>query len=106
MAEVATTKLFENEKMIVWEMILEPGESTGTHKHSNDYVVYVLEGSKLDVFDEHENFLLSGEFAAGTVGNSRLVDEELVDGEFRVPATHSAKNVGATRFREILIETK
>ena len=28
MAAVATTKLFENDRVIVWEMVLEPGEST------------------------------------------------------------------------------
>ena len=31
MADVGTTKLFENEKVVVWEMVLEPGEKTGVH---------------------------------------------------------------------------
>jgi len=29
MADIATTKIFENDKIAVWEMVLEPGESTG-----------------------------------------------------------------------------
>ena len=45
MADVATTKLFENDRVIVWEMVLEPGESTGVHTHQRDYFFHVLEGS-------------------------------------------------------------
>ena len=33
MAEVATTKLLENDKVIVWDLQLQPGESTGVHRH-------------------------------------------------------------------------
>ena len=45
MAEIATKKLFENDQIAVWELVLEPGESSGLHTHSNSYLFYVLEGS-------------------------------------------------------------
>jgi hypothetical protein len=106
MAEVATTKLFEDEKIIVWEMILAPGESSGVHTHFRDYVVHILEGSDIEVCDGKGQLLFSRSFPAGTTVAPRIEGKELVDGEFRVPATHSAKNVGTSRFREILIETK
>jgi hypothetical protein len=106
MAEVATTKLFENEKIILWEMTLEPGESTGVHTHVRNYVVHILEGSDLEVFDGKGQLLFRRNFAAGMTAAPRFEGKELVDGELRVPATHSAKNVGTTRFREILVETK
>jgi len=44
-----------------------------------------------------------------TAGESmfiRLEGQELVAGNLRLPATHSARNVGTTRYREILVETK
>ncbi len=106
MAEVATTKLFENDKIILWEMVLEPGESTGVHTHLHDYVVHILEGAKLDVFNKNGQLLFSREFVPGMTGAPRLEGDELVDGEYRVPATHSAANADKKRFREILIETK
>lgn len=106
MAEVATTKLFENDKIILWEMTLEPGESTGVHTHKHDYVVHIIEGATLAVFDGKGQHLFDRNLAAGLTAAPRLDGNELVDGEFRVPKTHNAKNVDATRFREILIETK
>ena len=51
MAEVATTKLLENDKVIVWEMVLEPGESTGVHTHEHDYIIQVIDGGKLQATD-------------------------------------------------------
>jgi hypothetical protein len=36
----------------------------------------------------------------------KLTGQELIAGDFRIPITHSARNVGQTRFREILVETK
>ena len=32
--------------------------------------------------------------------------QDLVAGDLRIPATHDARNVGSTRYREILVETK
>ena len=33
MSDVGTARLFENDRVIVWEMLLEPGESAGPHRH-------------------------------------------------------------------------
>ena len=51
MADVATSKLLENDKVTVWEMVLEPGESTGVHTHEHSYIIQVLEGSTLEATD-------------------------------------------------------
>ena len=106
MAEIATTKIFENSKIAVWEMVLEPGESAGVHTHAHDYMYYVIEGSTLEVTDKDRNVLSNLELNAGDALSFRLEGDELVGGELRVPATHSARNIGTTRFREILVETK
>src|SRR3989442_11782887 len=33
MSEIASKKIFENDKIAVWELVLEPGKSTGIHTH-------------------------------------------------------------------------
>ncbi len=106
MADIATKKIFENDKIAVWEMVLEPGESTGVHTHSHDYVFYVIEGSTGEVTDKDGNVLGNLELKAGDTMFFRLEGEEVVAGELRVPAIHSARNIGTTRYREILVETK
>jgi len=94
MADIATTKIFENDKIAVWEMVLEPGESTGVHTHSHDYFFYVIEGSTAEVTDKDGNVLVSLDVKAGDTMSFPLEGEELVAGELRVPAIHSARNTG------------
>jgi hypothetical protein len=43
MSEVGTRKLFENDRVIVWDFVLEAGEKTTVHTHTHDYVFCVLE---------------------------------------------------------------
>ncbi len=109
MGDVGTKKVFENDRIIVWEMLLEPGERTACHTHRHDYVFYILEGSTLEAFDEHDKFLYSFECKVGDAFAFKCENGWLVstdDKELRAPVTHSARNAGTTRFREILIETK
>lgn len=90
---VATKVIFENDDVKVWEMDLAPGELCGLHRHTMDYVLYILEGAKLEVESPgHESFALDF--------GSR--------GTYFVPpgAVESARNVGDTRFYEVLVEIK
>src|SRR6266404_1130367 len=105
MADIATKKLFENDKVVVWEMVLEPGESTGVHTHLHDYLFYVIEGSTGEVTDKDGKFLARLEMKTGDTMSFRLDGDEFVAGDLRVPATHNAHNVGRTRYREILVES-
>lgn len=106
MAEVATKKLFENDNVIVWEMVLEPGESSGVHTHSHSYVFSVLEGSTCEVLDKDGESCGSLTMEPGFTLHFQLQGKELVSPDFRIPVTHSARNLGKSRFREILVETK
>ena len=106
MADVATTKLLENEKVTVWEMVLEPGESTGVHTHEHSYIIQVLEGSTLEATDADGNSAGSLELNEGETYWVPVENGEVVLGDLRAPATHNAKNVGANRYREILVEVK
>ena len=45
--QVGTEKLFENDRVIVWETRLRPGEKGDLHEHKHDYVIVVLEGDRV-----------------------------------------------------------
>ena len=72
---------------------------------------YAIEGSSLQVFDDQGKDLGTLPVPTGTVYQLKLEDghlevvSETAKGA-RVPVTHSAKNVGPTRYREILVEWK
>jgi hypothetical protein len=49
---VGTEVLFENERVRVWEMLLDPGETCVAHRHMHDHVILYAEpatiGSQVD----------------------------------------------------------
>lgn len=109
MGEVGTKKLFEDDRIILWEFVVEPGERTASHTHRHDYLFYVLEGSTLELFDAAGSPQGSFEARTGEVFSLKLAGDELASADdqgLRVSATHSARNLGSGRYREILVEEK
>ena len=106
MAEIATRKLFENDRLILWELELAPGEQTGVHTHSNDYLTYVIEGATVEGLDAHGQSL--GEFSlnSGEVNFAQVENGEIVFDGNRLSATHDVKNVSNKRYKELLLELK
>ena len=90
---VATRLLLENERVKVWEMLLEPGESSDLHRHTLDYLLYVLEGTSIDA-DRPDGESLHFSVAPGDL--------------FWVErgGTERAVNRSGVRFREVLVELK
>ena len=78
MAGVGTTKIFENDKINVWEFVLEPGETTPVHTHALDYVFYVLDGAPLRVFDGDGRELTTFDASTGSVFVLRMEGDDLV----------------------------
>src|SRR5881396_3539825 len=93
LGNVATRLLFENERVKVWEMGLEPGESSDLHRHTLDYLLYILEGASIDA-DRPDGESLRFSVEPGQI--------------FFVPrgGTERAVNRSGTRFRELLVELK
>ena len=109
MAGVGSNVIFEDDKIKVWEFNLDPGEQTPVHTHELNYIFYVIDGTTLEVFDKNNQFLSNIEVKDGDVVPLRLEGDELVvigNESQRIPATHSARNGGPNRYREILVETK
>ena len=92
MADVGTKLLFENKRVRVWEVVLEPGESLGMHTHELDYLFYPTQGTSVEV--TRASGVEHAELKAGEVYYFARGD------------THAARNVGDGRFHEILIELK
>ena len=55
LGEIASVVLFENERVKIWNLIVEPGEASPWHFHENDYVTVTVEGGGLTVEYEDGN---------------------------------------------------
>jgi len=109
MAGVGTQKVFENDRVIVWHLDLEPGEQGEQHTHELDYVVRILSGSTLEVFGPDGELLDTVELETGGAVSFRIDGDRIVTDRPEyppVPTTHSARNIGTTSFREVLVEFK
>ncbi len=111
MAGVGTEKVFENDKVIVWNFTLAPGEFTPVHTHEHSYMWYAIEGAPLQIFDESGNEVGIFEVPTGAIYSLKLEDGYLevlseIGKGARVPATHKARNVGTSNYREVLVEYK
>ena len=106
---VGTQKVFENDRVIVWNLDLEPGELGETHTHKLDYVVRIFSGSTLEVFGPDGELLGTVELESGGAVAFRVDGNQILSdrpGYPAVPATHSARNIGMSTFKEVLIEFK
>src|SRR5262249_17773865 len=94
---IGTAELFENDRVKVWDFVLEPGEASARHTHPRDHVIVVIEGSDLGV-----------EYADGRKQASPPGPGDVHFGRADgAPAdTHDARNVGTTRYRNLIIELK
>ena len=95
-SDVGTRLLFENDRVRVWDLRLEPGESTGLHRHETDYFYVAIGGGSLQ-----------GVAADGTPKPVReMTDGEVVFREVDVGEIHEAINVGDSPWRNLVIELK
>jgi hypothetical protein len=93
--QVATSVLFENGRVRVWEMTLAPGQASDWHTHLHDYVFVNLTPAKISLKVSDREPI------------SRRLDDGFAqyvavgpDGE----AQHQLINAGDTPLRQILIE--
>jgi hypothetical protein len=97
MGGVGTRLLFEDDRVKIWEMILEPGEASDLHHHEHDYYLAISEGDLVAGVPPKDSGM---DFFVGIVpeeGNTVPVPKG---------GTEWAYNVGKKTYREILIELK
>ena len=93
LGDVATSLLFENELVRVWQMRLKPGEASAMHRHDLPYLMCVVAGTSID---------------ADWPGQPPMTIAVAPGDVLFVPpgATERAVNRSATEFVETLIEFK
>lgn len=109
MSSVGTTKIFEDECVVVWQFDLPPGEQCPLHTHQLDYVVRVQSEATLEVHGPSNELLYTVDVKPRDMTKFRMSGEEIIpDSPDRrtIPATHSVRNIGTTHFREVLVEFK
>ncbi|GIU93122.1 MAG: hypothetical protein KatS3mg011_2028 [Acidimicrobiia bacterium] len=92
---VGTTLWFENDRVRVWEVRLEPGERGPFHAHTRDYFWTVVDpGIGLQ------------RFADGTyvVREYRLGETKFLEHSPDAPLVHDLENVGDTLLRFVTVE--
>ncbi len=109
--KLGTEKMFENDQVSVWNFEIAPGEETEMHTHERNYMWYAIQGSTVQVLDENDNDLGSLEIQTGDVYSFKVEDGDIVvlsepSKGVRFPAKHKARHIGATTYREVMVEYK
>ncbi len=99
LGDVGTRKVFENERVRIWEVELAPGERSAAHRHDLDYILVFLEGDRIGVEPEPDSagdYRDPADFAVRP-GTAFFV---------RRGGIETAVNTGTEHYRELLIELK
>jgi beta-alanine degradation protein BauB len=99
LGDIATEVLFENDRVRIWSMILEPGQATPVHQHDLDYVQVQLAGDRIAGAPEPDN---EGRY-------TEYREHDVTPGQFWfMPrgGVEVAKNVGKETYKGLLIELK
>ncbi len=93
--EIGTELLFENDRIRVWQMVLQPGEESPHHRHEADYVFVYTTPSRITAFLE------------GQEPSTSDFDDGFVQYTEVGPGTnHHIRNSGTLEHRQILVEIK
>ena len=90
---VASQVIFEDERVRIWEMSLEPGEGSALHHHEHDYYLAILSGDLIAGVGKDDFHVFRIPEGGNTVGVSH-------------GSTEWAYNVGNTTYSEVLFELK
>ncbi len=97
--DIATTLLFENERVRIWEMRLEPGEEGELHRHELDHILVQISGDRMAVVPDPKSKSIYNEYLEADVvpGQHFYIERGGIE---------VARNIGKQPFHEILIELK
>lgn len=99
LGDIANTLLFENDRVRIWEMRMEPGATGPVHEHELDHVLIQISGDRMAVVPEPDTGGVYDEYMEADVspGNWFYVEKGGIE---------AAKNVGRQPFHEIIVELK
>ncbi len=99
LGDVATQLLFENERVRIWEMKLEPGEEGVVHEHALDHILVQIDGDRMAVVPEPDSKSVYDEY----------MEADVIPGQYfyiERGGIEVARNIGKRTYHEILIELK
>jgi beta-alanine degradation protein BauB len=92
---VGTELLFENDRLRVWSLVLEPGQEAPRHHHQHDYLFITTAPGRFTVLQD------------GADGDTSACDAGLVEYREVGPGLHHGlRNSGSSTYREIIVELK
>ena len=93
LGDVGTHFVLENEDVKIWDLILEPGQSSSWHHHTMNYLFIVTEPGRLRVeFDDGSGDEEDYELGRVVIGQKDSV--------------HQVTNAGPDRYRNTVVELK
>jgi len=99
MGGVGNKLVYENDRVRVWELRLEPGEESPVHQHDLDHILVQIAGDRIALAPEPDT-------------KSRYKDymeADVVPGEVafvRRGGVEVARNIGVQPYREVIVELK
>jgi predicted metal-dependent enzyme (double-stranded beta helix superfamily) len=96
---VGNKLVYENDRVRVWELRLDPGQESPVHKHELDHILIQISGDKIALAPEPDTASRYKDY----------MEADVVPGEVafvRRGGIEVARNVGAQQYREIIVELK
>ena len=93
LGDIATEVMFENDRVKIWNLVVDPGQASPWHLHPRDYITITVEGDHISL--EHEDG--STDPSTHEPGRLKWHGEHFV---------HRVVNDGKARYRNILVELK
>jgi hypothetical protein len=96
---VGSKVVFENDRVRVWNLKLEPGADSALHRHELDHLLIQIAGDRIAVVPEPDTQSPHREYFAADVipGMVTFVPRGGIE---------TARNVGERRYHEVIIELK
>ena len=96
---IGTRVLFENHRVRIWELKMEPGEEGPIHRHELDHILVQISGDRMAVVPEPDT---QGEY-------NTYEEADVFPGQvFYIGrgGVERARNVGTAPYHELIVELK
>jgi hypothetical protein len=94
---VGSKVVFENDRVRVWELTLQPGEDGPVHRHDHDHLLIQIAGDRVAVVPEPDTKSRFTEYLEVDVNPGQVAF-------VRSGGVEVARNVGSRPYREIIVE--
>ena len=89
--------IFEDDRVRMWELVLEPGEASALHEHEHDYYLVIMEGDYVAGVTPPDSPVDSFVGKVPEQGNTVSIPKGGLEWAY---------NVGEKTYREVIVELK